>query len=152
MPIIYEIDCPAAVSGRRAYTSKELAAYAARVLIDLGATGPIEIERVELPALTLKLVTDMINAAESGDYALSRETVQTVTRGARVAVKAAPAKPPANWIEDTLPDRPAPQIEVVAGRQIRQYPTGQGRWIYAVGGVGFYHLDEAREYAKRGSE
>lgn len=171
MPIIYEIY--ADDISERAFTSQEKAAAAARALIDGGYDQPVEIERIEIPDLTLKVVLDIINN-QGGGYALSRKTVQTVTRGNRkpilevgpytgerdatppargpVVHKDIPMSPPANWFETTIPNRPAPQIEVVAGRHIRQYPTREGRWIYAVGGVGFYYLDEARDYAKRGVE
>jgi hypothetical protein len=39
-------------------------------------------------------------------------------------------------------------VETVNGREIRKYLNAAGRVIYAVGRVGFYHLDEARLYAK----
>lgn len=58
------------------------------------------------------------------------------------------------------PPRPAPDVhdpangeyvETLNGRKIRKYLNAAGRLVYTVGGVGFYHLDEARLYAKGGS-
>ena len=144
MPTIYEIYHGGDIA-KRAFTSKEQAIKAARVEIDAGAAESVEIEKVELPPVTLAMVLDIINA-EGGSYSLSRETVQTVTRGNRGVTPPAPPCEPIPDVRGTasLGD----PVEIVNGREIKKYLNGSGRLIYAVGGVGFYHLDEARIYAK----
>jgi len=155
MPIIYEI-YHGGDTNIRAFTSKEQAIKAARAEIDAGAVEKgegVEIEKITTPPLTLQLLLDIINS-NGGSYVSARETVQTVTRGNRGAAKpkAAPEAPSPVTVRMRAADGGAQEIDYVAGRKIVLYPgSNRGRPIYAVGGVGFWRLDEARDYAKRGS-
>jgi hypothetical protein len=60
--------------------------------------------------------------------------------------EAPPRRRPAPDVRD--PASLGELVEIVNGRKIRKYFSASGRLVYTIGGVGFYHLDEARLYAK----
>lgn len=145
MPTIYTV-----FTGEvnRAFKSREQAAKYAREIAAESESGfDIDVTKIELPPLTLDLIIAMIDN-EGGGYAQSQETVYTAkakNMAANRARRDAPSAPPQQALRDgTL-------FEELHGRKIMRYPKEGGGTIYAVGGVGFNHLDEAREYVRRGA-